>query len=443
MAVRKADIRAHGRPGPVLLAAFCLLAALPATAVADSCLTPVDQEFEQEYEQEEIQQFYREIERLSGDLQEAVDTIESGRRELDAVKEALRRLEEDLSELDESPDTLRLKAQLTELRGRYMSANLRRAMGGMPDARELLDDELWRRFAPDIEVMRGTTSRHNIFRIGEDVEIGLYERVRGDVVVIGGEITVRGSVTGSVVAIFDDIHITGTGRVDGDAVTIGGMIRQDPGGTVRGDFVDTRFSWPQSWHWIQAPALPFFFGLGGFVFILLVSLMVGLIAPRGVDRVEYTVRNRFGASFLVGLLTELLLPIVFILLLITIIGIPVAIIVVPLAMAWLLILGFTGVARAVGRGADQRGLKIGDSPVGLIAVGVVLLEIIYLIGGGLGIAPGVLVPFAFANPFPGLDDRPGGGSDDPLRHPHPRRDPGRTQTGASPRRSRNSGLSPV
>jgi hypothetical protein len=107
------------------------------------------------------------------------------------------------------------------------------------------------------------------------------------------------------------------------------------------------------------------------------------------------VRARFGTSFLVGLVTEVFLPVVIVLLCITIIGIPVAVILLPITMIGLLILGFTGVAKAVGRGAEQRGLKIGDSTLAMITVGVLTLEALYLVGRAFGFAPGVLHPLAF------------------------------------------------
>jgi hypothetical protein len=251
--------------------------------------------------------------------------------------------------------------------------------------------------------MRGGSIRRDIFQIGEDVEVGLFDKVRGDVVVIGGKITVRGSVTGSVISIFDDIYVTSTGRVDGDAVTVGGTIRQDAGGTIRGNYIDTHGLWPSDWVLGGFHRGTFFFiSIVLFVLLLTVSLVTGLIAPKNVDRVELQVRKKFGIAFLVGLATEVLLPVVIFLLAITIIGIPVAFILVPLIMAGLFLLGFTGVAKAVGYGADQRGLRIGDSPLALIAVGVILLEAINLIGHAIGFASDMFTPVALATRFVGI-----------------------------------------
>ena len=266
----------------------------------------------------------------------------------------------------------------------------------MPSGRESFDPDIILDMFPDIEEMSRTSTRRDIFRIGEDVEIGTFEKVRGDVIVIGGEITVRGSVTGNVVAIGNHIHITSTGRIDGDAVTVGGQITQDAGGTVQGSFIDTHDFWPSHFFWRGDRVAWFFFSLAGVVFLLTIAVLVGVIVPRNVDRIEHHARTRFGMSFLIGLLTQILLPIICILLLITVIGIPVALVLIPLAVISLLFLGFTGVAKAVGQGVGDRGLNLGNSSLALIAVGVLTVELVPMLGRAIGIAGDLFTPFAFA-----------------------------------------------
>jgi len=244
--------------------------------------------------------------------------------------------------------------------------------------------------------MAGTTTRRDIFQIGESVEIGMFEKVRGDVIVIGGEVTVRGAVTGNVVVVGNDIHVKSTGKIEGDAVTIGGQIHQEAGGTVHGNFVDTHSFLPTRWIWRGNRLAWFLFSLAGIVFLLTISVIVGLVAPKNVDRVELQARTRFGMSFLSGLLTQILLPVVFVLLCITVIGIPVAIILVPLAVIGLLFLGFTGVAKAVGSGIEERGLRLGSSPLALIAVGVLTIELVSILGRAIGVAGDLFSPLSFA-----------------------------------------------
>jgi hypothetical protein len=259
------------------------------------------------------------------------------------------------------------------------------------------DPDYWRRYFPDMDELTETRVRNEIFMIGRDVEIGVFEKVRGDVVVIGGKVTVSGSVGGNVWAVGDDIQVTHTGRIGGDAVTLGGRIIQDPGGTVEGDWVDSSSFWPSQLVFLpRSPFTWFMVALTGMLFVLAAALLTGLVAPRNVDRIELQVRTRFGSSFLIGLVTEVLLPVVIVLLLITIVGIPVAIILVPIMLIGLLLLGFTGVAKAVGRGAGERGLAFGKSPLATIAVGVVLLEALYFLSRALGFSTHFLDPLALA-----------------------------------------------
>ncbi len=381
---------------PVVLLVACLLAtpsisqAGNTRLAADGLLT-VDQE-----RARQVETIRRELAELERELEEAIATIDAGREQIDQIKKEYARVEENLKDLGDVPGRRALEAHLLDIKRGIIETTLRRALSPMPGAREALESELWRDIFPDIEEMAGTTTRRDIFQIGESVEIGVFEKVRGDVIVIGGKVTVRGSVTGNVVVVGNDIHVKSTGKIEGDAVTIGGQIHQDAGGTVHGNFVDTHSFLPTRWIWRGNQLAWFLLSLAGIVFLLTISVIVGLVAPSNVDRVELQARTSFGMSFLSGLLTQILLPVVFVLLCITVIGIPVAIILVPLAVIGLLFLGFTGVAKAVGHGVEQRGLRLGSSPLALIAVGVLTIELVSILGRAIGVAPGLFTPLSFA-----------------------------------------------
>ncbi|MFC1500083.1 hypothetical protein ACFL6T_03585 [Candidatus Zixiibacteriota bacterium] len=349
------------------------------------------------HQQEELESIRQDIAVLSDNLNLALESIELGRERVDDIRRDLKQIEMDLEELGDVPGSHSLRASISELRRLTMDSYLRRSMGEALDIREMMDPGMWRELALEGAPGRGTSTRRDIFMIGEDVEVGLYQKVIGDVVVIGGKIVVHGSVTGSVISIFGDVQVTSTGRVDGDAVTIGGQIYQDAGGTIRGSFVDTHGFIPNRFFLggIHGGTL-FAISLAAFLFILILAIVTGLIVPKNVERVELQVHSRFGVSFLVGFATEILLPVAFLLLLITVIGIPVALLFLPMALMALFLLGFTGVAKAVGQGASKRGLRIGNSPLALISVGVVLIEAVYLAGRAIGIPGDIILPISFA-----------------------------------------------
>jgi hypothetical protein len=330
------------------------------------------------------------LEMLQDSLKVVVGRMETARKSVEAYSSELDELEKEIEALGEVPEALPLQARVLSLRRTLMESGMGRPTIRISTEEQLRDPEYWRRFLPDPEAFEGTSTRSQIFRIGEDVEVGVFEKVRGDVVSIGGRVTVHGSVSGNVVSVGHDIHVTSTGRIGGDAVTIGGRIIQDPGGTIRGQFVDLHDIWPLHWS-MGLPRLAWFaLGLAWMVFVLAVCVLVGLVVPANVGRVEVHVRRHFGISFLVGLACLVALPVLFILLLITIVGIPVAVILLPIALIGLFLLGFCGVSQAVGRGAGHRGLPLGSSDIAKIAVGVILLEAIDLLGHALG-PGGILV----------------------------------------------------
>ncbi len=343
-----------------------------------------------------LESITRDLEDLKLKLETAVEQIESGQNELEEISRKLKVIEGRLDRLSDVPGYRAVENQLRNLRRTLMESSLRRALAFVPSGRESFDPDIIREMFPDIEEMTRTSTRRDIFRIGKDVEIGTFEKVRGDVIVIGGEITVRGSVTGNVVAIGDDIHITSTGKINGDAVTVGGQIIQDAGGTVQGSFIDTYGFWPTRLFWRGDRVAWFFFSLAGVVFLLTVAVLVGVVVPKNIDRIEHHARTRFGMSFLIGLLTQILLPVICILLMITVIGIPVALVLIPLAVITLLFLGFTGVAKAVGQGIEERGLSLGNSSLALIAVGVLAVELVSILGRAIGIVGDLFTPLAFA-----------------------------------------------
>ncbi len=349
---------------------------------------------EPESQLEEQKSILADLEGLQAELKSAFRELASTQKALTGYAEELDILEKRIEAMGDVPGALTLKARVLELRRTLMESGMRGMSIRIGGGEEMVDPDYWRRALPDPEAFQGTSTRSQIFRIGEDVVVGVFERVRGDVITIGGNITVHGSVQGNVVAIGEDIHVTATGRVGGDAVTVGGRIIQDPGGTIRGEFIDLNNVWPFHWSWRLHPLTGLFFHLTSMVFVLAVSVLIGLAVPRNVNRVEAQARGRFGVSFLVGLASLIALPVLFVLLLITIVGIPVAVILLPIALLGLFLLGFAGVAKAVGQGAVARGLNLGGSAAARIALGVVLLSAVYVLGHAIYLGGGFVNPLA-------------------------------------------------
>jgi hypothetical protein len=77
----------------------------------------------------------------------------------------------------------------------------------------------------------------NIMRIGSDVHVEAGQVVTGDLLAVGGDVTVDGHVEGDVVAMGGDVHLGATSRVDGDVACIGGSLTEDEGASIGGQRV--------------------------------------------------------------------------------------------------------------------------------------------------------------------------------------------------------------
>ncbi len=196
----------------------------------------------------------------------------------------------------------------------------------------------------------------DVVRFGEDIHIGEHELVQGDVVAIGGDIVIEGKVRGNVVNVFGDTELHGTAVINGDVVTVMGELNEYHNPRVRGETVSVAGGAPN----IQLPFLNYDTGnLWGvvtrvvkFVIFTLLLLMIIYFLP---DRTRISSDHVFGSFFkslgvgvlvlLVGSVVVLILGVV---LSITIIGIPVALLLV-LSYGALLLLGYFVSALALGR----------------------------------------------------------------------------------------------
>ena len=183
----------------------------------------------------------------------------------------------------------------------------------------------------------------------------------GDLVVFHGSSTVDGTVNGSLTAF--DAPVTISGTVDGDVVVFRGRVALASGANVTGDVVSqndpivasgariggtTRrvqtdvnwagFGWASALAWWLAVSIS----------TLLIGLALLWLTGRGATRIEDTARTRIGPSIGWGLLAFFGLPILAILALVTIVGIPLGLGVLA-ALALIYTLGYTATAWIIGR----------------------------------------------------------------------------------------------
>jgi hypothetical protein len=175
-------------------------------------------------------------------------------------------------------------------------------------------------------------------RIGSDIHVGPDEVIKGDLSSVGGDIEIEGHVEGDVVAMGGDLTLRSSARVDGDVVCIGGSLNEEPGASVGGRRVtamgvhDLRELRRERHHDFDG-------GRAGRIMSSIITMLILLgltwafvrFAPSKSQAAVDTLRRETALSFGIGALVwALILPsivalaLVVALLCITIIGIPLA-----------------------------------------------------------------------------------------------------------------------
>ena len=212
-----------------------------------------------------------------------------------------------------------------------------------------------------------------------DNTIAADESIDGNAVAVLGDLTVNGTVHGDAVAVMGDLTLGPDARVDGDVVCVGGKSQVSPDAKVDGRIVRRGFGAPLYF----LPSLRAF-SLDGFrsrpvwffdLAILALYALVALLFPGGIRRCGAMLVEHPGLSIISAVLTLVVLPFLFVLLLVSIIGIPVAIIALPMGLAGFMMFGKASFYALVGRAISRDGLP----PAAAVLVGGLLCLLFFLI----------------------------------------------------------------
>ena len=158
--------------------------------------------------------------------------------------------------------------------------------------------------------------------------------VGGEAVSVLGSVHVNGTVRGEVVAVGGDVDLGPNAEVFGEIVSVGGAVHRDPGAVVRGEVHQVSFmrhfpSFNWLYAWIQSALLKgrllsFASGAGWAWLVAFAALgfyvLLALVFPRGIEKCAVTLEEHPGYSILTAFLTMLAMPLVFVLLAITGVG---------------------------------------------------------------------------------------------------------------------------
>ena len=269
--------------------------------------------------------------------------------------------------------------------------------------------------APEPDTSR-TVRRDDVIRIGGGaVNVAANERVEGDVVSIGGPVSVDGEVTGDVVAVGGGLTLGPRAVVRGEVTAVGGPFKRDPQAQVYGKVNEVGIG-------ANGQTIPPQFSLGNLIFgsiasrvsrltttivrvlmFVLFALIVTAVGYRHVQQIGSHIVAEPLRAGLVGLLAEILfvpvLVVTIVALVISIIGIPLLIL-VPfgiILVGLIMLVGYTATAHIAGGWVLDRIGRTERNPYLVVAAGIVVIAGLTLLGRLAALAVGGLgAPLYFA-----------------------------------------------
>ena len=219
-----------------------------------------------------------------------------------------------------------------------------------------------------------------------DGPVSIAGRVTGDVVSVSGPVRVTGRIDGDLIAVSDRASLGPTARVGGDlrygderpAIARGARV----GGTVSNEDFDDAL---EGWGWISGLA----WWLAVSVSTLIVGALLVWLAPAALWAAERAVRERLGATIASGIAIAIGVPLLAILALVTLVGIPFGVALL-LAAIPVLVVAYVTSAWIVGRRVV--GTRSASPWAALFAGWGILrvLALVPIVGGLVGLAATVL-----------------------------------------------------
>jgi hypothetical protein len=191
----------------------------------------------------------------------------------------------------------------------------------------------------------------DLVRFGSRLVIDELQVVNGDVVNFFGDVIVNGTVMGGVLTIGGNIYVGSTGNVRESAVALFGKVKQEPGGQIARLHIDFNEGRRGPIESTEAGS----YRIMALVFLIIYSVWLVLSATfssllhRSVAIISETVRNRPWKSFFMGYLAYILTIVLFVALFISIVGIPLAALGLPLFLLAAMVISTTALSSLIGR----------------------------------------------------------------------------------------------
>lgn len=219
-------------------------------------------------------------------------------------------------------------------------------------------------FGEPVTIKSGETIDGDLVALGGPVTVENGGEVRGDVVALGGPVSIAGHIQGDVTAWGGPVELSETAVVEGDVLAAGGPVQRSPGAVVKGEITQGfRLKFPPVVP--PVPSVPgarmevgngsgflsFVLGLLKIGFraagIAIIALLVLIFIPNQTHTVKQMAIDQPIASIGVGILTFVVAILMLGVLVITLCGIPIALI-LGLALLMALLYGWIAVGVLVG-----------------------------------------------------------------------------------------------
>jgi len=220
-----------------------------------------------------------------------------------------------------------------------------------------------------------TTKKLDGLKIGS-VTVEADEEVIGSIVAVGA-VTVKGLVRGDVTS-YKKIIVISKGRIIGDARAPNIVIRR--GGYVSGRCIETDMpEIPEFGITLKNSYIALNVNVAILIGLLLAGLLTVAIAPRPIEKVKICLKVSFVKSFFVGFLVWIALGPFFGLLCLTIVGIPIAVLALPLVTLLAIILAVVGLGQLTGEKFSKYIGGSFSSRLSQTILGIMLLDSFWII----------------------------------------------------------------
>jgi hypothetical protein len=257
-------------------------------------------------------------------------------------------------------------------------------------------------FGGDIHVRAGETVR-DVVTMGGDARIE--GTVTGDVATMGGDVDVREGavVQGDLESMGGDLRVREGAAVHGDVATMGGDVELDQGAAVDGSVTENQSGW-------SIPAVPelsdvphvrsgfalgdmignFFGSLASYALLFVLGLLLMGVAPDRYEALQVAIVRQPLRSFGMGLLGTIGAVVAIVVLAITVIGIPAAVL-LAIALPFAIYIGMAAFASVFGTLLPVEALR--GKPVLRLGAGVLALFVASLVpfAGSIAVAVAAVV----------------------------------------------------